>query len=59
MGRCAVCNRKTGLLGFECRCGLNLCAAHRVPDQHACTYDFAKASPELAPVVPDKVPNRI
>lgn len=60
MGRCAACKRKTGLTGFECRCGLHLCAAHRWPDSHACAFDFsASSSPDLPAVVPDKVPNRL
>ncbi len=34
--RCTCCNKKTGLMGFNCRCGGNFCANHRHADQHNC-----------------------
>jgi AN1-type zinc finger protein 5/6 len=27
--RCEQCNKKVGLLGFECKCGKYFCAGHR------------------------------
>jgi predicted nucleic acid binding AN1-type Zn finger protein len=36
--RCEVCGKKT--FPFECRCGKVACAKHRLPQNHACTYDF-------------------
>ncbi len=58
--RCAVCARKLGLLGFECRCGQELCANHRLSFQHACGYDHAaadksKLATDLTRVTRDKV----
>jgi NAD(P)H-hydrate repair Nnr-like enzyme with NAD(P)H-hydrate dehydratase domain len=32
--------KKLGLLGFECRCKKQFCAAHRAAEEHACEYDF-------------------
>lgn len=36
----AECRKKLGLLGFECRCKKQFCAAHRAAEEHACDYDF-------------------
>ncbi|XP_037909373.1 AN1-type zinc finger protein 5 isoform X2 [Hermetia illucens] len=38
--RCAVCRKKVGLTGFECRCGGLYCAVHRYSDKHDCTFDY-------------------
>ncbi|GAB0100627.1 Zinc finger, AN1-type [Sergentomyia squamirostris] len=38
--RCAVCRKKVGLTGFECRCGGLYCAIHRYSDKHDCTFDY-------------------
>jgi predicted nucleic acid binding AN1-type Zn finger protein len=38
--RCATCNKKTGIMPFDCKCGLQYCAKHRHPEEHSCTYDF-------------------
>ncbi|KAI6174730.1 hypothetical protein M3Y97_01022600 [Aphelenchoides bicaudatus] len=32
--RCHVCRRKTGLLGFTCRCGGLFCGEHRYHNEH-------------------------
>lgn len=61
--RCTKCTKKTGLLGFICRCGNNYCTAHRFSDDHGCTYDYrATAAKELStlmvPCVGDKVLGR-
>ena len=42
-----TCNKKTGLLGFECRCGNKYCTIHRFPDQHSCKFDFKSHGKEL------------
>lgn len=39
--RCFGCNKKVGLLGFECRCSYVFCSAHRHAADHACTFDYA------------------
>lgn len=38
--RCATCNKKTGIVPFDCKCGSVFCAKHRYPEEHACTFDF-------------------
>ncbi|KAL6440265.1 hypothetical protein ACFW04_003084 [Cataglyphis niger] len=38
--RCAVCRKKVGLTGFECRCGGLFCAVHRYSDKHDCKFDY-------------------
>jgi len=38
--RCWKCNKKTGLLGHECKCGYNFCSSHRLSSQHECTFDY-------------------
>jgi len=37
--RCAVCTKKVGLNGFECRCTQVFCAQHRLPFDHQCPVD--------------------
>ncbi|KAJ6671978.1 FINGER PROTEIN putative-RELATED [Salix viminalis] len=62
--RCECCNKKVGLMGFNCRCGKNFCRAHRYPKDHSCTFDFktldqqnlAKQNPLVAG---DKLGSRI
>ncbi len=34
--KCTICKKKTGLLGFNCKCNGNFCNSHRFPDQHNC-----------------------
>lgn len=41
MPRCSQCSKKVQF-AFGCRCDQNFCAAHRMPDQHACTFDHKK-----------------
>lgn len=38
--RCLKCNKKLGLLPFNCKCGNLFCSACRHPESHECTYDF-------------------
>jgi len=38
--RCWTCNRKIGLLGFQCKCEYYFCAEHRYSDRHECAFDF-------------------
>ncbi|KAK6617544.1 hypothetical protein RUM43_000678 [Polyplax serrata] len=38
--RCAVCRKKVGLTGFECRCGGLFCSIHRYSDKHDCQFDY-------------------
>lgn len=37
---CALgCNKKIGLLSFECKCGLSFCVKHKLPEVHNCTFN--------------------
>ncbi|XP_020588139.1 zinc finger A20 and AN1 domain-containing stress-associated protein 2-like [Phalaenopsis equestris] len=40
--RCSKCDRKVGLVmaAIKCRCNSIFCAAHRLPEQHDCTFDY-------------------
>lgn len=38
--RCQCCNKRVGLMGFECRCGGTFCGIHRHPEVHGCNSDF-------------------
>ena len=40
--RCFKCNRKVGLLGFNCKCGFSFCSSHRFPEHHDCQFDHAQ-----------------
>ena len=58
--RCFSCNKKLGLLGFECKCKLMFCSAHLTPETHSCTFDYKneqskKLEKTLIKVVADKV----
>lgn len=39
--KCFQCKKKTGIYGFQCKCGYNYCKFHRIPEEHDCTFDFA------------------
>ncbi|CAI9784489.1 unnamed protein product [Fraxinus pennsylvanica] len=53
--RCWSCNKKVGVMGFNCRCGCTFCGTHRYPEKHDCNFDFkgeaknaiAKANPVI------------
>lgn len=55
--RCWSCNKKIGLLGFQCKCEYYFCSEHRYSDKHECLFDYkglakqqlAKANPTIAP----------
>ncbi|XP_057322516.1 AN1-type zinc finger protein 6-like [Microplitis mediator] len=40
--RCAECHKRTGLVGFDCRCGGLFCSTHRYSDMHDCKFDYKK-----------------
>jgi len=59
--RCWTCNRKIGLLGFQCKCEYYFCSEHRYSDRHECAFDYkaqgkqllTKANPTIAPAKMD------
>ena len=44
--RCAVCRKKVGLTGFQCRCGGLFCAVHRYSDKHDCSFNYREMGAE-------------
>lgn len=58
--RCTACPKKLGLTDMNCRCGHRFCATHRIPEAHACSYDYRAAAAalltaQLPRVVGDKI----
>lgn len=58
--RCGACRKKLTLTDLACRCKARFCAAHRAPEEHACTHDFkadatAILKQQLERVVGEKV----
>lgn len=58
--KCFTCNKKIGLLGFECKCKNMFCSKHLNPEKHNCNYDFKNEQKErlekqLVKVINDKV----
>ena len=45
--KCWSCSKKTGLLGFACKCGFVFCKGHRLPENHKCLFDFAEEGKKL------------
>jgi hypothetical protein len=53
VNRCWSCNKKVGLTGFMCKCGMTFCGMHWYPKKHECMFDIkaighnaiAKANP--------------
>ncbi|CAH2077988.1 unnamed protein product [Thlaspi arvense] len=41
--RCGKCQRKVGMLGFNCKCGHMFCGSHRYPEEHSCLFDFKQS----------------
>jgi hypothetical protein len=40
MDKCPTCSRKVQIVAQACRCGKKFCPLHRLPENHACTYDY-------------------
>ena len=36
------CNKKLGLIFFDCKCSNKFCDLHRLPEKHNCMYDYKK-----------------
>jgi len=47
--RCSeqACNKKLMLTDITCKCCLRFCSAHRMPESHACSYDFKAEGKKL------------
>ena len=58
--RCFNCNKKLGIIPFDCRCLNTFCTKCRLPSDHNCTYDFKsegkdKLIKENPTIIADKV----
>ena len=38
--KCSKCNKKIGLIVFDCKCNGKFCMNHRFTDKHDCQYDY-------------------
>ena len=57
MTRCAFdgCNKKLKLTDLECVCCKVFCINHRLPESHACTYDFKQIKIVLEKITCEKI----
>lgn len=53
--RCNKCNKKLGIYGIKCKCGLVFCNIHRDPCDHDCNYDFKAENKNQLKVANPKV----
>jgi hypothetical protein len=58
------CKHKLALSDMECKCGVRHCSKHRMPEDHACAFDFkahdrAVLGKQLVACVGDKIDRRI
>jgi predicted nucleic acid binding AN1-type Zn finger protein len=55
--KCDKCNKKFGLIVFDCKCKGKFCSLHKYSDTHNCSFDFIsegreefiKCNPKIAP----------
>jgi len=59
MTRCAICQKKVGILGFECKCDGIFCDKHRMMESHQCPSLLVKSNVVLIKIVADKIQNRV
>lgn len=58
------CKHKLALSDMECKCGVRHCSKHRMPEDHACAFDFkahdrSVLGKQLVACVGDKIDARI
>jgi|LauGreDrversion4_1035100.scaffolds.fasta_scaffold524889_2 predicted nucleic acid binding AN1-type Zn finger protein len=41
--RCGCCKAKLLLTDFACKCATRYCQSHRLPEDHACSFDHKSA----------------
>ena len=59
MNRCVICQKKVGILGFECKCLGLFCEKHRMMESHQCPTLLTKSNVVLIKIVADKLKNRV
>jgi AN1-type zinc finger and ubiquitin domain-containing protein 1 len=57
MARCTNCNKKMGLIEYECKCDGVHCQKCRYPETHSCQYDYKTNGKLLLEKKLDKVVN--
>jgi len=45
--RCSHCNKKIGLITFECKCNEHFCTKCRYPETHLCKFDYKEYGKDL------------
>jgi predicted nucleic acid binding AN1-type Zn finger protein len=45
--RCGCCKAKLLLTDFACKCSTRFCQSHRLPEDHACSFDHKGAGKAL------------
>lgn len=61
--RCAVCNKRLGLIYTTCKCQKTLCPHHKSLSEHKCTFDYKTENlekiknslPNLTPLKLEKI----
>ena len=41
------CKKKLNIISYSCQCQKKFCAEHRLPEDHACTFDYKARGREL------------
>jgi predicted nucleic acid binding AN1-type Zn finger protein len=64
LSRCPTCQRKLALSDMACRCGDRYCSTHRLPETHACSFDYkahekALLEKTVVACIADKLGNRV
>jgi AN1-type zinc finger protein 5/6 len=60
INRCMSCNKKIGLMGFQCKCKYYFCTEHRYSDSHNCVFDYKTCGKEvLKNANPQVIPSKI
>jgi len=54
--RCQKCEKKLGVMGFECKCKKQFCIAHLQPQEHACTFDYRAQEKKVIQAIMDSEP---
>jgi predicted nucleic acid binding AN1-type Zn finger protein len=59
MNKCTICQKKVGILGFECKCSGLFCDKHRLAESHQCPTLMVKSNVVLIKVIADKIITRV
>lgn len=56
--RCGACAHKLLLSDLACRCDIRFCSKHRLPEDHACTFDHKALKQTVVGCSGDKMSDR-